>query len=58
MDVVELRGPALFRVGVGALTGFLQRLLVRVREVAQLFELGLKPRTDIVNDAAKLFLGH
>ena len=45
--------------GVGALTCFLQRLLVRIGEVPELrLELGLQLRPDAVNDAANLFLGH
>ena len=58
MHVAELRAPALFGLGVCALTGFLHRLLMRLRQVAKLFKLCLKPRTDTVDDSAKLFLGH
>jgi hypothetical protein len=59
VDVVELCGPALFRICVGALTCFLQRLVVRIGEVAELrLEFGLQLRPDAVNHAANRFLGH
>jgi hypothetical protein len=58
MHRVELRHPSLFGVGIGALTRLLNCLLVCMREVTQLLQLGLKPGANAVDDPAKLFLGH
>lgn len=59
MDLVELRGPSLFGLELSPLTSFLERRLMRLREVAQVsVELGLKLRPDSINDALNLFLGH
>jgi hypothetical protein len=56
---IELCGPSLFRISLGALTRFLQRLLVALSEAAQMgIELSLKFGANGVNHAATLFLGH
>ena len=56
---IQFRRPALFSVDLGALPRFMQRLLVALRQTAEVgIELGLKFGPNGVNDAANLFLGH
>ncbi|MFL6280755.1 MAG: hypothetical protein ACJ731_11630 [Vicinamibacterales bacterium] len=56
---VELRRPPLVGVRVSTLTGFVQGLLVTLRQIAEVrVQLGLQFGADGVDDAAKLFLGH
>jgi len=56
---VQFRGPPLFRIGVGALPGFVQCLFMALREMAQVsVELGLEFGANAVDDTANLFLGH
>ena len=58
MNRLELRRPALIRVGLGPLACLLKSLLVGLREATQILELGLKPGSNPVDHPAKLFLGH
>ncbi|HTH02652.1 MAG TPA: hypothetical protein VL882_20400 [Vicinamibacterales bacterium] len=56
---VQLRRPALLRLGVGALTCFLEGLLVALSQTAQMgVELGLQFGANGVNHATDGFLGH
>jgi hypothetical protein len=56
---VQLRGPALLGIRLGALTRFLERLLVALGQTAEMgVELGLQFGPNGVNHPAELFLGH